>query len=70
MYGYSGQNSSSLYSTTDSSASSGGAFGLAGNPNIGLLFGSGGMGGQSWLVPALIAGAVAVSLLLLLRKRS
>jgi hypothetical protein len=68
VYGYSGQNSSSLYSTTESTANSGGTFALGGNPNLALL-GIGGMGGKSWLVPGLIAAAVGVSLLLLLRKR-
>jgi hypothetical protein len=68
VYGYTGQNSSSLFAATESGANSGGTFALGGNPNLALLFGSG-VGGKSWLVPALIGGAVAVSLLLLLRKR-
>jgi hypothetical protein len=70
-YGYSGQNSSSIYATTDATATSGGQFVLGGNPNLALLFPGGNVGGGltggTW--GPLLIGAAAVALLLLLRRK-
>jgi len=64
---YSGQNSSSIYTPTESSASSGsGNLYIGGNPNIAAVLGAGG-GLAGWIGPVLI-GAVVIGAVLLISK--